>query len=119
MDREELAYEQFLLGTERLMASDHEQALTYFQSSLDLHPHYKTCQRVAQILVVLGKPHQAEPFIEQAYALNPNHSQTGTDFAKLLIQRGDIVRAKELLQQVVNHNKTYSPANEVLAQLNR
>ena len=108
------AQQEYFLGMTCRTAQEYDQALPHFQRSLELMPHYKTCQRVAEMLHALGRTSEAEPYIVQAYELNPNHSQAATEYAKLLSERGLKEDAKSLLIQVLGHNITYSPAKNLL-----
>lgn len=117
MGRLQASYDAYCLGMERRLAHDYQQAPPHFLRSQMLHPHYKTCIRITEMLTALNRESEAGPFIEQAYAQNPNHSQTGTEYARLLAARGQVDEAVEILRSVVNHNSTYGPAWTLLRSL--
>jgi tetratricopeptide (TPR) repeat protein len=100
------AHDAFYEGMAFRDRQDYEKALTHFRHSLELHEHYKTCQRIAEMLIALDRATEADEYIERAYHLKPTHSQAATNYAAVLIKRGENEKARDVLIEVVSHNST-------------
>jgi tetratricopeptide (TPR) repeat protein len=104
---------EYLLGMASFEKKDYQEALGHFHRSLELDSHFKTCQRIAEVLYALGQAAEAETYIEKAFHLNPNNSQAATHYTELLVKRGFNEDAKEILDDILSRNPTYGPAKRL------
>jgi tetratricopeptide (TPR) repeat protein len=103
------AHNAFYEGVACREKRDYTQALTHFLHSLELSEHYKTAQRIAEMYSALGREPEAEEYIERAYHLNPEHSQTATNYAALLIKRGKQELARDVINSILLTTKATIP----------
>lgn len=106
-------YDEYNLGMAALEKKDYQLALVHFRQSLELNPHFKTCQRIAKILQVVGEELEAESYIEKAFELNSSNSQVATGYAELLLKKGFKQKAITILNEVLNKNPNYGPAKRL------
>jgi len=54
--------------------------------------------------------------LEQAYRMNPKNDKIGTEYARLMLRRGEISPAKEVLDEILSRNPSYGPGWELIAE---
>ena len=81
--------------------------------SLALDEHFKTCERIAELLEGLGRVAEAESHIHRAFQLNSENSKVATRYAEVLLALGDFSEATRVLRNVLDKNPTYGPARRL------
>jgi len=87
--------------------------------SSELEPHFKTCERTACVLRKLRRFEEADRFLEQAYRLNPKNDKIGTEYARLMLRRGQISSAKKVLKEILCRNPSYGPGWKLAEELSK
>ncbi len=96
-----------------------EKAYAAFQKSLELDPHYyETYNNMAEMLAQQGKLDQAIELLEKSLSLKPEASELILNNLGLVyLQKGDLVRAKEMFIQVAQSGLGYVQGPENLAKV--
>ena len=111
------SYHYYCTGLGYFERGEFESALENFLRSSELEAHFKTSERMAHALRKLGRPEEADYFLEQSYHLNPKNDKIGIEYAGLMLRRGQISPAKEILKEIICRNPTYGPARRLMAEL--
>jgi tetratricopeptide (TPR) repeat protein len=106
-------FEQYQRGLILQRNGNHQDALRCFYRSMELSPHFKTCQRIAQSLRALGQLDESDSYIEKAFQLNPNNSQAATEYAEMLANHANMDQAMAILDEVLRKNTSYGPAQRL------
>ncbi|QDG50777.1 tetratricopeptide repeat protein [Persicimonas caeni] len=117
MEDEEKARREYLNGMQAFDEERYELALRYFRESSRIDEHFKTWQRIAQVLEKLGRATEAEEYYERAHQANPANSQVAVDYARVLLANQRVDEALELLEDVLRANTTYGAAKKLIAQV--
>jgi len=105
------------LGMKCLEQEDYERSLAYFEQSLSICSHYKTCSRIAQVLKVLGREEEAESYIVRAYEENQKSDKAALVYAELLLKNGQTELTRTILEKLLSRNPTYGPAQRLMKQM--
>jgi|GEM_PF-1528707 len=111
------SYHYYCTGLGYFERGEFESALENFLRSSELEAHFKTSERIAHTLRKLGRPKEADYFLEQAYRLNPKNDKIGTEYAGLMLRRGQTSPAKEILKEIICRNPSYGPGWKLAAEL--
>lgn len=111
-------YEKYTYGMALLEDNKHEEALFAFLESLAINQHFKTCERIADVLEDLGRTVEAESYVIRAFQLNRSNSKVATRYAQILFSRGERQEASRVTQDVLAENPTYGPAKRLHQKLN-
>lgn len=111
------SYHYYCMGLEYFEKGEFEAALENFLRSSELDSHFKTYERTSRVLRKLGRFEEADRFLEQAYLLNPKNDKTGTEYARVLLRRGEISPAKEVLKEILCRNPSYGPGWKLAGEL--
>lgn len=104
-------------GMAHLESNRPQEALECFRNSWAMHEHAATAYRIAQSLGRLDRHTEAQSWFARAHKLNPQHSMYATDYAASLHRSGRSSEAEAILRDTLNHNRTYGPAQRLLASL--
>ena len=104
------AYDTYCEGMALMDAGKDDEALVVFLRSLKMGDHFKTCERVAEILSKTGRSAEAAKYVERAYSLNPSNAKTATQYASLLDSQDRTDEALAILDEALKRNLTYGPA---------
>jgi tetratricopeptide (TPR) repeat protein len=113
------SYYYYCTGVGHFEKGDFEAALENFLKSSEMDPHFKTSERISSVLRKLKRFEEADRFLEQAYRLNPKNDKTGTEYAGLLLRRGEISSVKEVLKEILCRNPAYGPGWKLAAELGK
>jgi tetratricopeptide (TPR) repeat protein len=102
------------LGLECFESGDVEKALEHFRKSLEIKPHFKTYERMYQCYKKMNKTYEAKECIEKAFYMNDKNDKVAIEYIRLLIQEGNIILSKKLLNGVLERNPSYDPAKKLL-----
>ena len=119
INKMEDSYYYYGLGLESYKSGNIQEALISFLMSVTLSPHFKTYEQLHYVLGNLGYKEESEFMIQKAYELNSSNDKVSLLYAKCLIERGCKVKAKEILINLLDRNKTYLPARKILEELNK
>ena len=111
------SYVLYNQGVFAMEQGDFEKAYGKMVRSAIINPHFKTYERLYAISLKIQKKDEAFSYIEKAFELNPNSSKTATLYAQELVGRGELIRAKTILVEVLIQNSTYGPAHKLLDSL--
>jgi len=109
------AFELYALGVAAATDGDHDLAITYFNRSLDVQPHFKTHHALARSLEARGAHVEAFRNYERAYHLSSRNDRAAVDYARCLLARSEKAVAAAILEAVLQRNSTYGPAMTLLA----
>lgn len=116
---QEAADESFRLYNEALEAYDDlPRARELLEKSITVREHAKTYERLFDILMSMGKRDEALVALKKAYALNPKHNHIASFYAQELINDGDVLKAKQILEDILARSSTYGPAKRLLEKIN-
>lgn len=112
-------YELYLEGCELLERGKYREAASRFMQSLGELPHFKTFERLGECYSALNDPKKAFEYVEEAYKLNPHNDKTAFRYAELLVKnKNDILKAQNILTEILDRNPSYKAAWELLDDLN-
>ncbi len=111
------SYHYYCTGLGHFERGEFESALENFLRSSELDPHFKTSERTAHALRKLGRPDEANHFLEQVYRLNPKNDKIGTEYAGVMLRQGQTSPAKEILKEIICRNPSYGPGWKLAAEL--
>lgn len=95
-----------------------EKALENFMISLQMKSHYKTYERIYQVLSTVGRYEESRSYLYKAYELNSLNEKVCIEFANLVFEEGKIQEAKEIANEVLKRIPTYGPAKRMLMKIN-
>ena len=98
--------ELYYLGVQQFEERQYDSALEHFYASFDKSPHFKTAQRIAEILIIQGQLDEADKYVFAAYKLNPKNSQCAVMYVHVLLRKGDKEKAQAILQDVLQRNSS-------------
>jgi tetratricopeptide (TPR) repeat protein len=113
------SYYYYEEGIEKIESGNIQEAIIKFLISVTISPHFKTYEQLYCILDDLGYKEESNFMIEKAYQLNPNNDKISLIYAKCMVEQGNISRAKDILNQLLNRNKSYLPARKLLGELDK
>lgn len=109
----------YYLARQNIDDCDYEMAKKNLEKSINLNPHFKSYEQLSQVYKKVGNDKQAENMIAKAYQQNSNNDKTAFLYAKSLIEKGDILLAKQILGTIISRNNTYKPALELSNKINQ
>jgi tetratricopeptide (TPR) repeat protein len=112
MDEEEARLE-YLTGMEAYQAQQYDKALLHFRRSNALSEHFKTWQRIGQVLEAQDHLQEADECWKRAYQLNSKNSQVAVGYAEVLLRQQKHQEAVRVLDEVLEANTTYGPAKRL------
>ncbi|WP_227936444.1 hypothetical protein [Alkalihalobacillus deserti] len=119
MDKYEKAYLLYQEGLVQFENDNFENALDCFNKSNKLDEHSRTFARIYECLIKLGRKEEAKPFIKTAYLQNPKQDKVTIQYAESLIEDGNVLLAKEILENLLLRNSTYNPAKRLLDKMTK
>lgn len=102
------------LGVEELERNNIDKALEYFHKSLELEPHFKTFEKIYQCYTKINFQKEAGEYIEKAFYMNSRNDKIAIEYIKFLISQGRVQLAEQLLNDIIERNHSYGPANKLL-----
>lgn len=106
------------LGVEQFDTGNFQEALVYFQKSIEIAPHFKTYERMYDCYKNLGNQRQARECIEKAFHLNSKNDKVAIEYILLLIEEDNLALASSFLEALLQRNPTYGPAKKLLDRIN-
>lgn len=113
-----LPYDLYLKGSGAFRRGDLYMALSFFLMSKDVEPHYKTFERIYEVLKELDREQEGFIYLEEAYKLQPTSDKTAILYSNMLVTQGKHSIARKILITVLERNSTYGPAKRLLESLN-
>lgn len=112
-------YELYLEGCELLECGKYREAAARFMQSLGEMPHFKTFECLSECYSAMNASEKAFEYAEAAYRLNPHNGMTAFRYAELLVEyKNDILKAKNILTELLARNPSYKAARELLDKIN-
>lgn len=112
-------YELYLEGCDLLECGKYREAAARFMQSLGEMPHFKTFERLSECCSALNDPEKAFEYAESAYRLNSHNDKTAFRYAELLFKnKNDILKAQNILTEILARNPSYKAARELLDEIN-
>lgn len=112
-------YELYLEGCELLECGKYREAASRFMQSLGEMPHFKTFERLGECYSAMNDLEKAFECAEAAYSLDPRNDKTAFNYAELLVKnKNDILKAQNILTEILARNPSYKAARELLNEIN-
>lgn len=112
MEKDSVYY--YGMGLDYYKEGNMEKALENFLHSLHMEIHFKTYERIYQVLTSLGNYKEAREYLLKAYELNNKNEKICVEFAKVIFEEGKVLQAEEILKEVIKRIPTYGPAKKLL-----
>lgn len=109
---EEDSYYYYRLGDSSYENGKIEEAIEFFFKSLDLAYHFKTYEKLYHCYSFLQQTSLAHYFIKRAWEENHNNDKTAYLYAKSLIEKNDITKAKKTLLDILARNPNYKKTKD-------
>ncbi|MCE5199061.1 MAG: hypothetical protein ABFD54_18110 [Armatimonadota bacterium] len=103
-------------GIKAFESGDYQSALSNLQRSFALHATCKTGFYIAKAHAALGRDEEAFRAMQAAHTCNHCNPLVATAYAEMLADRGNLQKAFELLDVVIDR-KAYEPAIQLKAEL--
>lgn len=110
-------YQLYRRGKVALDLEQFEEALELLTQALALDEHFATHSLLALTHARLGNEAKAFFHSERAYGMSPVTDSVAVDYAERLAARGDRERARDIVQQTLERNERYGPAQLLLLAL--
>ena len=104
----------FYAGREAYEKGNFQKAIEYLEQSSQMDEHYKTYEILYLSWKKLGEPEKAFTCLKRSFALNPHCDKVAVEYAGELASRGETAKAKDILNDTIQRNKTYRPAVRLL-----
>ncbi len=117
MGEDKSAYEFFCIATEALNKSDYLTAIKQLLISNSIEEHYKTYEKLYHCYCAIGKWDEAFSCIRSAYQMNSKNDKTAFEYAKYLVEKKDVVFAKNVLKDILRRNSSYKAAQMLLDEI--
>jgi tetratricopeptide (TPR) repeat protein len=104
-------------GIEFINNNDLKNAINSFKESLRIDEHFKTYEKLSEVLRIVNENDEADECIKKAYNLNSNSDKTSVLYAEILIRKGKIDDAIIILRDTLKRNSSYKKARELLDKL--
>ena len=98
------AYYYYAVANEHYNNGQIEEAIPLFLKSLEMDRHFKTYEKLYWCYNSLQQYDQAESFIKRAYEENDHNDKVAYLYAKVLIDKNQLDKAREILLCILKQN---------------
>ncbi|MDE7479118.1 MAG: tetratricopeptide repeat protein [Lachnospiraceae bacterium] len=109
---EEDAYYYYCEANEHYNNGQIEEAIQLFLKSLNMDYHFKTYEKLYWCYHSLHQYDLANYFIKRAYEENNNNDKVAYLYAKVLIDKKELDKAREILLSIIKRNPSYKKAEQ-------
>jgi len=113
------AYYYYIVANEHYNNGQIEEAIHLFLKSLEMDYHFKTYEKLYWCYNSLQQYDLANYFIKRAYEENNNNDKVAYLYAKVLIDKKQIEKAREILLSIINRNPSYKKAEQEYLKLQK
>lgn len=106
------SYYYYRVANEYLNDGQIEEAIKLFLKSLDLDYHFKTYEKLYWCYCSLNQYDLANYFIKRAYGENNKNDKVAYLYAKELINKGKLKKARKILLSIIKRNPSYKKAEK-------
>lgn len=106
------AYYYYIAANEHYEKGQIAEAIKLFLKSLEMGCHFKTCEKLYWCYNSLGQYDLADCFIKRAYEENNRNDKVAYLYAKRLIDKKELDKAREILLSILKRNPSYKKADQ-------
>jgi len=95
----------FSAAQQSIASQQNQQAEALLRQTLSKHHHHVEARiQLAALLVAGNKPGEAERLLADGLKINPAHTELALPYVRLLVDRGALASALQILDSVINQN---------------
>ncbi|MFG6368342.1 MAG: tetratricopeptide repeat protein [Lachnospiraceae bacterium] len=113
------AYYFYMIANEHYNNDQIKEAIDLFLKSLEMDYHFKTCEKLYWCYNSLQQYDLANDFIKRAYEENNNNDKVAYLYAKVLIDKKQFNKAREILLSIIKRNPSYKKAEQEYLKLQK
>lgn len=106
------AYYYYKVANEQFKNGQIEEAIKIFLKSLEMEYHFKTYEKLYWCYSSLQQYDLANYFIKRAYEENNNNDKVAYLYAKVLINKKELSKARKILLSIIKRNPSYKKAEQ-------
>lgn len=104
------SYDYYILGEDYRNKKEYYKAIKYFLLSLKKGMYYKTYERLYECYKGINQKDTASYYLTLAYNANSKSDKVSFAYAKVLIDKNELNKAKEVLLKILKRNPSYKKA---------
>lgn len=111
------AYYYYITANEQYNNGQIEEAIPLFLKSLEMDYHFKTYEKLYWCYNSLQQYDLANYFIKRAYEENNRNDKVAYLYAKVLIDKKEYDKAREILSGITKRNPSYKKAEQAYTEI--